>query len=190
MPEHQAIPDFAGYTITSDGVVWSWIWNKRNRVFKLAESPREVKSIEHKGTCYRFVWLARNGRYVKRYVHRLVLLSFVGPCPKGQNTRHLDGSRSNNKLDNLKWGTPKEQAEDRNRHGTSALGTTRIDIQGQRHHQAKLTDTQAIEIFTLKGRQPCQELAQRFGVGIHTVYNIWAKRQWVHIHDTAVKAEK
>lgn len=50
-------------------------------------------------------------------LHRLVLLAFIGPCPKGQECRHLDGNRQNNRLNNLKWGTRSENAQDRLRHG-------------------------------------------------------------------------
>lgn len=46
-------------------------------------------------------------------IHRLVLEAFVGPCPKGQESRHLDSDRQNNCLDNLCWGTRSENAQDR-----------------------------------------------------------------------------
>jgi HNH endonuclease len=45
------------------------------------------------------------GRGNKRYVHRLVLETFIGPCPPGMECLHSDNDPSNNKLDNLKWGT-------------------------------------------------------------------------------------
>lgn len=51
------------------------------------------------------------------YTYQLVLLAFVGPCPEGQECRHLDGNCQNNRLDNLKWGTRSENARDRVRHG-------------------------------------------------------------------------
>lgn len=51
---------------------------------------------------YRIVHLGRGAR---KYVHRMVLETFVGNCPKGMECLHLDGDNKNNKLDNLKWGT-------------------------------------------------------------------------------------
>jgi hypothetical protein len=46
-------------------------------------------------------------------VHRGVLLAFEGPCPPGHVCRHLDDNPANNRRTNLKWGTKKENAEDR-----------------------------------------------------------------------------
>jgi hypothetical protein len=51
-------------------------------------------------------------------VHRLVLLAFIGPCPEGLVTRHLDGNRANPRLENLTYGTPSENNRDCVRHGT------------------------------------------------------------------------
>ena len=45
---------------------------------------------------------------VTEAVHRLVLEAFVGPCPEGMCCRHFpDRDPSNNKLENLSWGTKK-----------------------------------------------------------------------------------
>ena len=38
-------------------------------------------------------------------VHSLVALTFIGPCPSGQEVRHLDGNPLNNRVDNLAYGT-------------------------------------------------------------------------------------
>ena len=54
-----------------------------------------------------------NRKRVSRYVHRLVLLAFVGPCPEGKEACHNDGNQRNNRLDNLRWDTPKANAADR-----------------------------------------------------------------------------
>ena len=55
----------------------------------------------------------------RRYllVHRLVLEAFTGSCPRGLETRHLNGDRADNRLINLRYGTPKENAADRLFHG-------------------------------------------------------------------------
>lgn len=50
-------------------------------------------------------------------VHVVVLESFVGPCPPGMETRHLDDDPSNNRLTNLCWGTRGENVRDRVRNG-------------------------------------------------------------------------
>lgn len=57
-----------------------------------------------------------------RTVHSLVLEAHVGPCPQGMESRHLDGNKLNCRLDNLCWGTPKQNGKDKIRHGTARSG--------------------------------------------------------------------
>jgi hypothetical protein len=51
-----------------------------------------------------------------RYVHNLVLTTFIGPRPLDLECRHLNGINTDNRIENLRWGTHKENAEDRIRH--------------------------------------------------------------------------
>ena len=66
---------------------------------------------------YPAVCLSKGGKTKLRKVHQLVLEAFVGPKPQGYVTRHLDGSRTNNKLSNLAWGTLAENHADMRAHG-------------------------------------------------------------------------
>lgn len=50
-------------------------------------------------------------------VHRLVLLAFVGPCPPGMEGLHANDVPDDNRLVNLRWGTPKENVADAIRNG-------------------------------------------------------------------------
>lgn len=51
-------------------------------------------------------------------IHRLVLSTFLGPCPPGMVACHSDGDIRNNRLENLRWDTPKSNTADAIRHGT------------------------------------------------------------------------
>ena len=62
--------------------------------------------------------LRRDGGVHLRRVHRLVLESFVGPCPSGMEACHNDGDPANNRLDNLRWDTRSENQNDSVQHGT------------------------------------------------------------------------
>ena len=58
------------------------------------------------------------GRHVYRRLHNLVLLAFVGPRPDGmEEIRHLNGIRTDNRLENLVYGTRSENQLDTVRHG-------------------------------------------------------------------------
>lgn len=60
------------------------------------------------------VRLCKKGKQYKIYLHRLVLLAFVGPCPKNMGTRHFpDKNPANCRLDNLQYGTHKENMRDK-----------------------------------------------------------------------------
>jgi hypothetical protein len=63
--------------------------------------------------------LFKDGQNKHWAVHRLVLITFVGPCPEGQECRHLDGEAANNRRENLAWGTHAENMADQVRHGTN-----------------------------------------------------------------------
>lgn len=54
-----------------------------------------------------------------RWVHRLVLEAFVGPCPTGSMARHLNDIKDDNRIENLEWGTPRENQVDRIRNGNN-----------------------------------------------------------------------
>src|SRR5580765_579104 len=84
------------------------------------------KGPNRRRTNHHFVSLSMNGKIVRRSIHRLVLEAFVGPCPKGQQGRHLNGNPSDNRWpQNIRWGTPLEDASDKYRHGT--LSNAKLD---------------------------------------------------------------
>lgn len=63
------------------------------------------------------VALSRGGRARSRYIHQLVLETFVGPRPNKNIACHNDGDPLNNRLDNLRWDTPANNLHDMVRHG-------------------------------------------------------------------------
>jgi hypothetical protein len=68
-----------------------------------------------------------DGKVQYRYVHQLVLLTFVGEPPLGKECRHLDGNATNNHLTNLKYGTRKQNMADQRRHGVLARGEAKAN---------------------------------------------------------------
>lgn len=93
-----------------------WVSGKDgNCIRQIKKNTYKRQRLDKDGYCR--VSLSKKGKKSSYRTHRLVLETFVGPCPKGHETRHKDGDPANNRLDNLCWGTPKENAKDRGDHG-------------------------------------------------------------------------
>jgi hypothetical protein len=72
------------------------------------------------------------GRKNSLCVHALVLLAFVGPPPEKHECRHLNGNPSDNRLENLRWGTRSEN-----------IGRNTLELgQPPNEQQDKLKDVQ------------------------------------------------
>jgi hypothetical protein len=68
---------------------------------------------------YPVVSLYTSGVGVRRHtVHSLVASAFHGPRPfEGAQVRHLNGDKTDNRAENLRWGTARENMLDRIEHG-------------------------------------------------------------------------
>jgi hypothetical protein len=98
-------------------------------------------------------------------VHQLVADAFHGPCPTGLQVRHLNGDPKDNRPVNLAYGTAKENAGDRMRHGTYPGGSN--------HSGAKLTDCQAAQIRNRRhGGEKVKDLAAYYCVSTSTIESI------------------
>ena len=106
------IPGYPKYRIDNRGRVWSSVQAKRAR----ASGPYLVQTSIHKSTGYVRVNLWLGDVRVERRVHKLVLLAWQGPPKPGQQARHLNGIKTDNRPQNLRWGTALENARDRERH--------------------------------------------------------------------------
>ncbi len=110
------------------------------------------------------------------YVHRLVLRTFCGECPPGQECRHLDGNKNNNTRVNLAWGTKSENQQDCIKHGT------KLDNRGSKNWNSKLTENDIPKIRQLiNDKIPHQEIADQFGISRIAITNIATKHTWKHV---------
>lgn len=63
--------------------------------------------------------LSKMGIHTTHSVHVLVKHTFDGPVPPGRIVCHDNGNASDNRLENLYWGTHEQNALDKERHGTN-----------------------------------------------------------------------
>ena len=123
---------------------------------------------------YQMVHLFADGESTRQYVHRLVLLTFVGPCPEGMESCHGERGKDVNRADNLRWGTRLSNSHDIDLHGTRPLGS--------KHPTSILTeaDVTAIKSFCKK-RGDRLKMAKLYNVSIGTINDIMLKKTWVHL---------
>lgn len=107
------IEEFKGqYSISNTGEVKSLARNVcRFGGLYCADVPEIVmKQFTHyKG--YKYVLFSRDGKKIKRYIHRLVACAFI-PNPKNLPVvNHDDLNKSHNHVHNLKWATEQENTQ-------------------------------------------------------------------------------
>lgn len=91
-------------------------------------------------------------------VHQLVLLAFEGPCPKGEEVRHKNGVSSDNRLENLEYGTRTENILD-------------VYHQGKRWRKLNIEDVKEIRKL-LSGGVKGVRIAEAFNVSEQSISKI------------------
>jgi hypothetical protein len=175
------IAGFPSYEVSSFGRVRS-LFNSNNNARR---EPLLLKPTVNREGYQRYALrIDREQRH--RFAQRLVLESFVGPCPTGMECRHLDGNPSNNRLGNLAWGTKQQNMGDQRAHGTLAAGENHYAktqphrlARGSAHGCAKLNEQQVMEIR--QSNKSMGVLAKMHGVHRRTISRILRGERWSHV---------
>ena len=104
--------------------------------------------------------LSIKGKSSTPLIHRLVLEAFVGECPEGMETRHLDGDPTNNQLSNLSWGTSQE-----NKWDTVAMGNNQCS---NRTHCPRQHPLKEPNLYRYKREKRCKACHQAY-VALHYI---------------------
>lgn len=169
----EVIKGFPDYSISDHGRVRRDIANRGARAGHI-HSPG---THGNKDNPHYFVILRRAGRSICQSVHRLVAIHFIGDPPfPGAKVLHEDDIGTHNYWENLRWGTSKDNANDRK------MNKGWHDLSGSSNPAALLNEEQVIEIRRLLDIGVCGScIGKIYSISKETVYAIKQKRSWMNV---------
>lgn len=177
MNDWRAVVGFEGsYEVSSDGQVRS--------LTRIISDGRRItgRTMKHCAGTHGHpqLLLSRNGKRYQRYVHRLVLEAFVGPCPEALEACHWNGNPADNRIDNLRWDTRSANGIDAVRHGRHR-NNFRV-FRGEEHGSSKLTnvDIERMRDLSVAGLGPSR-IGKWLGIHSSTIQNVLKGRNWKHV---------
>lgn len=161
------IPNFPGYFATKGGRIYSG--PRKYHPIGIFLAP----SVDKNGY-YRIVMCREKKVYYKQ-VHRLILETFIGPCPEGMECCHGNGVRNDNRLENIRWDTVANNHYDKIKLGTTAKGS--------KCGMAKLNELQVGVIKRLLGFGILvqREIAELFDINVTAISDINVGNTWRHV---------
>lgn len=165
--EWRDIPGLEGrYEVSNTGNVWN---KTRGRLL----SKKPLSKIG-----YTRVRMPYSSGAKLEYIHRLVMLAFVGECPDGMEVNHKNGVRHDNRLENLEYATHQENIQ----HSYDVLKRADSDKRGTKNPHAILDENKVREIRALhKSGMRTGKIANLYGVSYPAIADIVSGRNWKHV---------
>lgn len=90
------IKEFPNYYVTDKGEIYNSVTN----IYKAIQTNYK--------NGYQSVILYDNNRYKRLYIHRLVALAYLDNPLNKEEVNHINGNKSDNRIENLEWVTKSE----------------------------------------------------------------------------------
>ena len=162
---------FSNYHVSTLGNVDSTKYKSRRRL---------KQWVNQNG--YLFISLYFGNKRKHYAVHHLVALAFVPKVDGKSQINHINGIKTDNRVENLEWVTPSENTLHAVRTGLKPVG--------EKHYKAKLTNAEVQLIRENPQGLSIYELASLFGVHAATVSKIQIGKAYKNAGGTTRKTNK
>lgn len=137
--------------------------------------PEKIRKNQKHTSGYEAIVLAYKGKNI--YIHRLVANAFISNPKNLKFVNHINGKKTDNRVENLEWCTPKENCA----HALK-IGCLK-NIIGSNHHLTVLNEKQVIEIRSkyIPKKYTQKMLGDEYGVSSFVIRDIVNKITWKHI---------
>lgn len=163
MKKYDNIPGFPGYYISKRGNLWS---HRKGSWRKLKPHLNKLWGR------YQCLLTNNQGKKVLCKISRLVAMAWIPNLDNKSVVMHLDDNPLNNHVDNLRWGTQKQNMEDARKNGKLRGSSCKAS-------RAKLSKKDLILIFKLKAKGLYyKDIAKRLGVSVGTIGRVINKKSY------------
>lgn len=160
------------YQVSNNGLVRRLVF-RNGKTTKVLDAPRMIKSAET-GNGYLSYNICLKGKRKTCSAHRLVLTAFVGNPPDGYECAHLNGNKKDNRIENLKWVTRKENHSHKKLHGTHQAG--------EKNSFSRFKEVDVLEMRRLRScGNTYSHIGKIFNADQAVIALICQRKSWKHI---------
>ena len=177
--EYKTLPWAKNYKVSNTGKVFSFAKIKLGIELKpVISKNKRVMSLGK--DMYPEVSISDNNKKIKNYpIHRLVAETFI-PNPENKPmVNHIDGDKTNNRVNNLEWVTPKENTQHAVKEGLMNPPV------GERCASSKYKENEVLKVIQLLSEGKSNiDVSRLTGVDTRAVSSIRNKKRWSYLWET------